>query len=147
MRRERGAAAVEMALFILLLTALLAIVWPAVGAMIEQVKLGRSAGTAAAFATSVPDQKRRACGGAQLLKRSPSAEDVEAEARCARFGTPDGGVGDMVVTVSPDPASATTRPGDKVSVTVERTISLGPLGALFDRPDVTLHATVVRVKE
>lgn len=147
MGRQRGAAAVEMALFVLVLTVLLAIVWPLVGAMIEQVKLGRSAGTAAAFATSVPDQKRRACNGVQLQQRSPSAEDVEAEARCARFGTPDGGVGVMDVTVSPDPASATTLPGDNVTVTVERTISLGPLGALFDRPDVTLHATVVRVKE
>lgn len=147
MRKERGAAAVEMALFVLVLTVLLAIVWPLVGAMIEQVKLGRSAGAAAAFATSVPDQKRRACNGTQLQKRSPSTEDVEAEARCARFGAPDGGVGDMVVTVSPDPASATTLPGDEVRVTVERAISLGPLGAFFDRPDVTLHATVVRVKE
>lgn len=147
MRRQEGAAAVEMAIFMLLLMALLAVVWPLIGAMIEQVKLGRSAGTAVSFATSVPDQKRRACNGEQLAKRSPSAEDVEAEARCARFGDPDGGLGDMDVIVSPDPAAPTTLPGDEVRVTLERTISLGPIGIFFDRPEVTLHATAVGVKE
>jgi Flp pilus assembly protein TadG len=147
MRRERGAAAVEMAIFMLVLMALLAIVWPLIGAVTEQVKLGRSAGAAAAFATSVPDQRRRSCTGEQLAKRSPSAENVEAEARCARFGVADGGLGDMDVTVSPDPSAASTLPGTEVRVTLERTVSLGPIGVFFDRPDVTLHATVVGVKE
>lgn len=145
--RERGAAAVEMALFMLLLTALLAIVWPVISMLVEQVKLGRTAGAAVEFATSVPDQKRRACGGEQLAQRAPSATAVEEEARCAHFGSPDGGIGDLLVTVSPDPASASTVPGDRITVELERTVSLGPIGRLFDRPEVTLHTTTVGVKE
>ncbi len=146
-RREDGAAALEMALFALVLMAMLAVVWPLISAMVEQVKLGRTAGTAVAFATSVPDQRRRACDGEQLFKRSPSTADVEAEARCAHFGTPDGGSGDMTVSISPDPSDSSTLPGDEVRVEVERTISLGPIGSFFDRPTVTLHATAVGVKE
>lgn len=138
---QRGAAAVELALFMGLLIAVIAIVGPAITAIRHQVNLSRSAGAAVAFASSVPDQRRRACDGTQLGTRSPSAAAVEAEARCAFYGSPTGGSAGFV-TVSPDPSAPSTKPGTEIRVTLTETVDLGVLGG-----SVTLHSTAVGIKE
>lgn len=144
-RDERGAAAVEMALFAFLLVALLGVVGPLIVAIQEQVALGRAAGSAARFATSTPDRKRTDCDGNGMGRdRRPNSAQVVREAECVRFGSEAPASG-FSVTVSGDPASAS--PGDEISVTVSNTVDLGPLGSLLGRDEVTLSATSIGIEE
>jgi Flp pilus assembly protein TadG len=143
---ERGAAAVEMAILVSLLVALLAVVGPLIYAIQEQVYLGRAAGSAARFASATPDRKRFDCdGNAMANDRRPSAAQVEREAECVRFGS--GPVSSSFsVTVTPDPSTAA--PGDRITVTVSDTVDLGLLGALFGGPQgVTLSSTSIGIEE
>lgn len=144
---ERGAAAVEMALFAFLLVALMGIVGPLLVAVQEQVRLGRASGAAVRFATATPETKRTDCTGAPMARdRRPSSAQVQVEAVCARYGAFSAPADDnFVVDVSADPRSV--QPGQEISVTVSNDVDLGVLGAFMGRESMTLSSTSVGIKE
>ncbi len=149
-RKQNGAAAVELALFMLLLVCVLVLTAPLALILKEQLKLGRTAGRTVRFASATPDTARRDCAGARLARR-PSTAQVVSEASCSHFGT--GSVpAAFSVSVSPQPNSAA--PGTQITVTVSNQVSLGPLGGLLSIVGIdesysspTLSATAVSVEE
>lgn len=148
MRNQHGVAAIEMALCSTMLVALAALAGPAISGLLQQVRMGNTAGSAAQFAAQVPDHRRSSCEGSRLDRRSPTANDVIAEARCAHFGEPGSLPTGFEVDVSPDPAAPSTGPGTTITVTVRNSVDLGPLASLFGRgPTVVLTSTAEATKE
>lgn len=148
MSDQRGVAAIEMALCTMVLVAFAALAGPAVSGLLQQVRLGNTAGSAVQFAAQVPDHRRSSCEGTTLGRRSPASDDVIAEARCAHFGEPGPLPAGFEVEVFPDPADASTNAGTKITVTVRNSVDLGPLATLFGRgPSVVLTSTAEAIKE
>lgn len=144
-RDQRGVAALEMVLMLMVLIPLLGLAAPTITAIQEQIRLGRAAGAAVRFASATPETKRLDCDGNAMAKdRRPSAAQVVREAECARFGS-DPVPGTFSVTVSPDPTTAS--PGQTVTVTVSNTVDLGVLGVFLGRDSVTVSATSIGVEE
>lgn len=140
---EKGAAAVEFGLVAGLLVVLIALTGPLAGALAEQLKLGRTAGRAVRFATEAPDRKRYDCAGNRVARR-PTAAEVVAEATCAHYGGATPGPS-FAVTVSSEPRAAA--PGQPIEVTVSNSVDLGPLGDLLGKPELTLTARAVSLRE
>ncbi len=149
-RRQEGAAAVELAIFTVLLMCILAIAAPLALILKEQLMLGRTAGRSARFASATPDTARHSCSGVRLARR-PATADVVSEARCSHFGS--GPVPPAFsVSVTPPPDSAV--PGTQITVTVTNQVTLGPIGGLLSAIGVnesyanpTLSATAVSIEE
>jgi Flp pilus assembly protein TadG len=121
LRRDRGAAALELALLLPVLFAVLALTFPLGQAFIEKMRVGRAAGTAERFASAAPNTPAYGASG-----RRPSAGEVVKAANDAYVG--DGGsLTGFNVQVSPG-----TRPGDVVAVHAEKQVDLGPLGSFLE---------------
>ncbi len=137
-RREEdsGLAALEFLFVYLLVFSLLALSVPLVIAMQERVRLERTAGHTARFATAAPDRPR--FGSAT---RRPSVEDVEAEAFRAYslIGASDPGA-NFDVVVGNDPRTAL--PGDQITITIIKTVDLGLIGALMNVIGVTQSSDI-----
>ena len=131
LRRDSGAAAVELALILPVLFAVLALTFPLGQAFIEKMRVGRAVGTAERFASAAPDSP--AYGSSA---RRPTAADVANAADQAYVG--DGGsLSGFTVTVTPG-----TRPGDEVVVHAEKSVDLGPLGSFLEAIKVIPSHTI-----
>jgi hypothetical protein len=137
MRDERGVAAVELALFMSLLVGFVALTGPLVIAFKDQLELGRAAGRTLRFATAVPDQRRFDCSGAPLGGRRPTAIQVVREARCQIDG--------IDAMVSPAPRGSLA--GTEITVTLQKSVSLGIVGSFLGTPSLDLEATTTGVLE
>jgi Flp pilus assembly protein TadG len=143
MRDERGASAVEFGLVAGLLVLLIALTGPLAAALAEQLKLGRTAGRTVRFATEAPDRKRYDCFGNRVARR-PTAAEVVAEALCTHYGT-GAPAPSFTVSVNPEPRAAA--PGQPVEVAVSNVVDLGPIGDLLGKPELTLTARAVSLRE
>ena len=129
--RDRGAAAIEMALVFAVLLGVLALVFPLGQAFIEKMRLGRAAGTAARFASAVPNSPSYGASA-----RRPTVDDIVKAADDAYAG--DGGnPTNLSVQVTPG-----AKPGDTVVVTVTRNVDLGPLGSFLEAVNVIASHTI-----
>lgn len=145
---ERGVAAVELALTMGVLIALMLLVAPLAQVMISQQRLERVAGAADRFATQADDRPRPDCSGDNAIPHPGSAcvQTVAAAwlAQAGESSTP-------LVTVSSNPK--TTAPGTPVTVTMTITRDLGPFGWLMSvtgfsaHSQITLSASSVRPVE
>lgn len=122
---DRGLAALEFVIIYLLIFMLLALSVPLVIALQERIRLERVAGHTARFATAAPDRPR--FGSA---KRRPTIPEVQAEAERAYslIGAPNPGA-NFDVFVDTDPRIAL--PGVQITITITKTVDLGPIGALM----------------
>jgi Flp pilus assembly protein TadG len=143
---ERGAAALEMALVLTVLLAVIALVAPLGEIFQQRIRLERVAGSTARFATTVPDRARYGS-----VARRPTTAEVVAEAQRAWNATGSGPAMAITTTVSKSPATA--KPGDQIDVTVGTTVNLGPFGSvlsfvgLADGTTVTVTAEAVGRQE
>ena len=130
-RRDHGAAAIELALLLPVLFAVLALTFPLGQAFIEKMRVGRAAGTAERFASATPNSPAYGASA-----RRPSTDDVVAAANDAYTG--DGGsLSGFSVQVSPG-----SRPGDVVTVHTEKKVDLGPLGSFLEAIKVIPSHTI-----
>lgn len=122
---DSGLAALEFVLIYLVVFMLLALSIPLVIALQESVRLERVAGHTARFATAAPDRPRF---GSE--KRRPTQQEVRDEALRAysQIGAANPSF-NFFVTVTGDPRTA--RPGDPITITITKTVNLGPIGALM----------------
>lgn len=119
LRRERGAAALELALFLPLLMAFAAGAYIGARLMIVHADLNQVTAATARYATRAALDPTRP----QSYAFRPTEADVWAYAEeIAGFPIDE-------VTVEPDPAK--TAPGKEVTVTVQTHVDLGPFNAVF----------------
>lgn len=130
-RNDHGAAAIEFALILPVLFAVLAFTFPLGQAFIEKMRVGRAAGTAERFASAAPNTP--AYGSSA---RRPSAADVAAAADDAYVGN-GGSLNGFTVQVTPG-----SRPGDVVTVHTEKKVDLGPLGSFLEAINVIPSHTI-----
>jgi hypothetical protein len=146
--RERGVAAVELALTMGVLLTLMLLVAPLAQVMVSQQRLERVAGAADRFATQADDRPRPDCSGDTAIPHPGTAcvQSVAAAwlAQAGESATP-------TVTVSSNPT--TSAPGTPVTVTMTITRDLGPFGWLMSvtgfsaQSQITLSASSVRPVE
>lgn len=140
---ERGAAALEFALVGTVVLVLVALAGPLGGALLEQLRLGRTAGRTVRFATTVLPDGQQLCDGSTTGYR-PSAAEVATEAACAHYAAASAGPS-FGVSVDPEPRAA--RSGEVVTVEITNRVDLGPLGAWLGRPTLQLTATASATEE
>ena len=130
-RNDHGAAALEFALILPVLFAVLALTFPLGQAFIEKMRVGRAAGTAERFASAAPNNPSYGASA-----RRPSAADIATAADDAYVG--DGGsLAGFTVQVSPG-----SRPGDVVAVHTAKQVNLGPLGSFLEAIKVIPSHTI-----
>ena len=140
MRDDRGVAALELSLFMVLIFAVLALIAPLGQMLREQHRLQHAAADTARFASAAPNTP--AVGSSS---RRPSMDDIRAEARRALrdAGTeaPSGWEAQNVV-VNPEPP---VRPQEPLTVTLSEDVDLGGFGWLLRQtglvPNGTVHIT------
>lgn len=145
-RREEGTAAIELALCLLVLFAIIAMSAPLALLLINQTKLSRAAGVAARFATQIPDRARPGSAG---LKPT-DAEVITAAAAAAQaagISTSSSGWGTPTVT-----RTNGTAPGSSVSVRLSTVVPLSGFAGILSfvgiaPSSVTLTATAVGRQE
>lgn len=126
MRSDRGTAAVELALVITLLTALVALVAPLTVLFYDRVRLGQAAGELVRFVSSRSDVPRDSQGAGGVVRTPrgllPTQAALTAESRRYPMDGP------ASFTRVPDADCPT---GWRRSVTATRSAQLGPAGAVF----------------
>jgi Flp pilus assembly protein TadG len=141
-RRERGAAAVELALLLPVLIGVLALVFPIGMMLIEKHRLDRTLSDTIRFASATPNT-----ASYDADARRPTTGAV-TRAATRTYEKTGGGTDGFTVDVTPG-----SKPGDTVSVTLHKEMSLGPFGSLMaavgviDSPTVTLSATATGREE
>lgn len=122
MSGDRGAAAIEMALVVTVLTGLLALVAPLSVLFYERVQLGQAAGELVRFASSRSDVARQA--GSVTVERGLLPDQDALDAEALRFSL------DEPITLTR--TSDTDCPsGWRRQVALTTTVDLGPAGAAF----------------
>jgi Flp pilus assembly protein TadG len=134
-RTERGAALVEIAIFLPLLVFLLAAATSVASIVTGYAKLTDASHAAARYATRAAIDPART----GTARYRPTADEVEAYVRSIA------GVPIDSVSVTPDPSVA--RPGTPITVVVVARVSSGPLGAVAGHDDVTFTSTTVMREE
>lgn len=142
-RSDDGVAAVEFALVFTLLLTVVAIVWPLGEMLLQKMALDRAMSDVIRYATATPnspdynpdDPTYSATG------RRPTCAQVTNEFFRAA-GVDSGSRGSYTVTVPTCPSD--THSGQTVTVTVSKTVSLGPLGDLLSIAGIT-HSSSVTV--
>jgi hypothetical protein len=132
MKRDRGAAALEMALVLTLLCTILTLTAPLAKVFQQKIALERVAGAAARFATAVAAHPRYG-----VLGREPTTTEVVNKATAdwaVDWPTP------ITVILSKSPTLA--RAGDQIEVTVSTTVDLGLLGSILSFANVTNGTSV-----
>jgi Flp pilus assembly protein TadG len=124
---DTGAAAIEMGMLLTVMAVIAVFLYPVGGAVIEKIRLGRATGDAIRFATATPNTPAYGSSG-----RHPSVIDIKKEAVRAYEAQGGSGVSTDDVTVTP-----AAGPGSTVTVRIEKTVSLGPLGSFLS----AVHAT------
>ena len=122
-RREDGAAAMELGIVLPLLLVLMAFVAPLVKFGYDYMVIQRAAAHGVRFASRADVNVRYAEDGVTLTRR-PTPSEV------AKFvgDSSDGMIDPGQVAVFPNPSSAL--PGERIEVTVDHTISYGPLAEI-----------------
>lgn len=134
--RERGVAALELALFMALMFGLLALMAPLGQALVTKNRLERVAGASARFATQLPDHQRPG-----TMSRRPTVDDICND---ARRGAMDAGIigstsdfllvgctvkrNGTVVTGSDNTRVA----GDEITINLTYNANLGAFGGILN---------------
>jgi Flp pilus assembly protein TadG len=134
MNRDRGAAALEMALVVTLITTLVALTAPLAVLFQQKIALERVAGAGARYATEVQSNARYGVAG-----RRPTFLEVANQATVdwtlvRAAPTP------LNLTLSKDPTTA--KAGDQIEVTATTTVDLGPFGSVLQMVGLTGSSTV-----
>ena len=134
MNDDRGAAALEMALVLALITTLVALSAPLAVLFQQKIALERVAGAVARFATEVQANTRFGVAG-----RRPTLLEVVNQAT-ADWSVVRASVTPVNVVLSKDPATA--KAGDQIDVTATTTVDLGPFGSVLKFVGLTGSSTV-----
>jgi Flp pilus assembly protein TadG len=124
---DAGAAAIELGMLITVMAVIAVFLFPIGGAIVEKIRLGRATGDALRFATATPNTPAYGSSG-----RRPSVNDIKQEAVRAYQAQGGSGISTSDVTVT-----TATEPGGTVTVRIEKTVGLGPLGSFLS----AVHAT------
>jgi hypothetical protein len=146
MRDDRGAAALELALFMTLIFAVLALIAPLGHLLREQHRLQHAAADTARFASAAPNTP-----SVGSTSRRPSLQEIRAEARRALrdAGTEaPAGWENQNVVVNPEPP---VLPQEELTVTLSEDVDLGIFGGILRTTGlvpggtvhITAHATAV----
>jgi Flp pilus assembly protein TadG len=135
MRRDRGSAALEMALVLTLLCTILTVTAPLAEVFQQKIALERVAGSTARFATRASGSS----GRYGVAARRPTMLEVFNRAvtdwtMVWNFFSP------IDVVLSKPPSAAV--PGEVIEVTVSSDVDLGLLGAILDFVNITDGTTV-----
>jgi Flp pilus assembly protein TadG len=133
MRRDRGAAALEMTFVVTLLCTILAVTAPLALLFEQRITLGRVAGSTARFATRATGTSRYGVAGHRptLLEiANKAAADWHVEWAAIAIN----------VSLSKDPSTA--KVGELIEVTTSADVDLGPLGSLLSFVNITNSSTV-----
>jgi Flp pilus assembly protein TadG len=134
MRSDRGAAALEMALLVTMLTLLVTLTAPLAVLFQQKIALQRVAGSTARFATEVSSNTRYGVAG-----RRPSYSEVQAQAS-ADWNLVRAAPTTITLVLSEDPATA--KAGDQIEVTASTTVDLGPFGSVLTLAGLAGNSTV-----
>lgn len=146
-RDDRGAAALELALVLTVLVALLGLVLPLGALFLERLRLGSAAHDAVRFASSRTAVQRTLTTTSPVVRipagELPSASVVQQEtARAYRGLGTLGGVTSSSTTDSACPS------GSRTTVVLTSTVEMGPFaGLLVDGTDTTLTASATSCQE
>jgi Flp pilus assembly protein TadG len=133
MKRDRGSAAIEMALVLTLLCTTLTLTAPLAEVFQQKIALERVAGAAARFATAVAEKPRYGVAG-----RRPTILEVTNKA--ATDWAVDFATVPLTVVLSKSPTVA--HAGDQVEVTVSTNVDLGLLGSILSFANVANGTSV-----
>jgi Flp pilus assembly protein TadG len=151
---DTGVAAVEFALVFSLLLVVVALVWPIGELLLQKMALDRAMSDTIRYATTAPSYPEDNADGTSSTVRRPTCQQVDQEFAHAYGGgatTSDFSQMALSGTVSGVPTSDLCpngphglRSGDTVTITVSKTVSLGPLGDLLSIAGIT-HSSSVTV--
>lgn len=151
---EAGVAAVEFALVFSLLLSVVALVWPIGELVLQKMALDRAMSDAIRYATTAPSYPEDNSDGTVGTTRRPTCAQVDQEfAHAYGAGTApsdfstialSGTVGGVSTSDICPAGPHGLRSGDTVTITVSKTVSLGPLGDLLSIAGIT-HSSSVTV--
>jgi Flp pilus assembly protein TadG len=149
---DSGVAAVEFALIFGLLLSVVALIWPLGEALLQKMRLDRAMSDVIRYATATPDSPEYDPDGSitnPVGSRRPNCTQVSNEFyRAASIPNPAPGytVSNPApgYTVSIPTCPSDMRPGQTVTITVTKTVDLGPLGDLLSFAGIT-HSSSVTV--
>jgi Flp pilus assembly protein TadG len=133
MRRDRGAAALELTFVITLLCTILSVTAPLAQMFQQRITLGRVAGSTARFAT-------RATGSSRYGVSSHRPTFIEIFNKAVTDWNMEWAAAPLDVTLSKDPSTA--RVGDLIEVTTSAKVDLGMLGTMLSWAGITNGSTV-----
>jgi Flp pilus assembly protein TadG len=142
-RRDQGVAAVEFALVFGLLLSIAAVIWPLGEVLLQKMQLDRAMSDVIRYATAAPDSPEYDPNGVvdnPTNSRRPSCTQVTNEFYRA-VGTSNSAPG-YSISIPTCPINADS--GQTVTVTVSKTVNLGPLGDLLSIAGIT-HSSSVTV--
>jgi hypothetical protein len=154
LRKDDGVAAVEFALIFGLLTVVAVMVWPLGEALLQKMAVDRSVTDVIQYATNTPNKPAfDVTGQTSPTNRRPTCPQIIEEyfwvsgvklpadqqpTSCGPFEYTAANGGQTQVTVSGSPTHA----GQTVSITVTKSVPLGPLGDLLSIAGITPTHTV-----
>lgn len=139
-RPDAGVAAVEFALVFSLLLSLIALLFPIGEMLLQKMALDRAMSDVIRYATATPNSPEYDPDGTATTRR-PTCTQVSNEFFRAA-GVSSDSRGSYTVTVPSCPTDLVS--GQTVTVTVSKTVSLGPLGDLLSIAGIT-HSSSVTV--
>jgi Flp pilus assembly protein TadG len=139
MKGDRGAAALEMALVLTLITALVALTAPLAVLFQQKIGLERVAGAVARFATEVQANTRYG-----VAWRRPTLFEVTNQAT-TYWNLVRAAPMPVTLTLSKDPTTA--KAGDQIEVTATTTVDLGPFGSVLKLVGLASNTTVTVTAE
>ncbi|HVV77572.1 MAG TPA: hypothetical protein VHC43_16235 [Mycobacteriales bacterium] len=144
-RNDEGVAAVEFALVFSLLLAVLALVYPIGEMLLQKMALDRAMSDVIRYASAAPNSPEYDPDGTvdnPNNSRRPTCTQVTNEFYRVAGVTSDSDKSNYDVTVPTCPSDSES--GQTVTVTVTKTVSLGPLGDLLSLAGIT-HSSSVTV--
>ncbi|HVW80082.1 MAG TPA: TadE/TadG family type IV pilus assembly protein [Mycobacteriales bacterium] len=140
--KDAGVAALEFALIFGLLLSVVALIWPLGEALLQKMQLDRAMSDVIRYATAAPDSPEYDPDGTldnPNGSRRPNCTQVQNEFYRAVGESPSSAY-DITIPTCPSDADS----GQTVTVTVSKTVSLGPLGDLLSIAGIT-HSSSVTV--
>ena len=137
---DSGVAAVEFALVFSMLLVVVALIWPLGQMLLEKMALDRSMSDVIRYATATPNSPEYDPDGTATTRRPTCTQVTNEFFRVA--GVNSSSRGPYTVTIPTCPSAALS--GQTVTVTVRKTVSLGPLGDLLSIAGIT-HSSSVTV--
>ncbi|HVT63927.1 MAG TPA: hypothetical protein VHD81_02110 [Mycobacteriales bacterium] len=144
---DAGVAAIEAALVFGVLLSVVALIYPIGEMLLQKMALDRSMSDVIRYATAAPNSPEYDPDGSinnPTNSRRPTCTQVQNEFNRAYDGSTTG-VAPLTITVNGTPTCpSATQSGQTVTVTVSKTVSLGPLGDLLSIAGIT-HSSSVTV--